>query len=390
MRNFTSRDATRVDLGAFLEDGRFDLPAQTFPTTDSEPLDPEVLAGKQHFYLAGDDPFGFNEMSFEGYMACASCHIDGGHDGRTWDFTQRGEGLRNTTDLRGRAGMVHGNVHWTGNFDEIQDFILDIVNEFLGLGFLPAGQAPNPPLGAPNAGRSAALDELAAYVASLGRDSLSRSPYRNADGSMTAAAMRGRSEFAGQGCRDCHAPLSDHTDSVNGASLHDVGTLRTSSGQRLGGPLAGIDTPTLLGLWETPPYFHDGAAGTLEEVFRIAGGAIHEAEHGTLAGGARIPGFAQINQDSTFHGQMVDLPQAGARVTWTGVDGGSGGLAALEFRYTSGRAHDFTLLVNGSPAGSASVSGQRTRLEWKRLRFEDIPLVAGGNNSVTLRLETGE
>jgi len=390
VRNFTSRDTTRVELDAFLTDGSFSLPAQHFATTGSEPLAPEVLAGKRTFYLAGSDPFGFNEMSFEGYIACASCHIDGGHDGRTWDFTQRAEGLRNTTDLRGRAGMTHGNVHWSGNFDEIQDFVLDIVNEFLGMGFLPAGQAPNPPLGAPNGGRSAALDELAAYVESLGRDSLSRSPYRDLDGSLSEAALRGRERFAEQGCRDCHDPLSDHTDSINGASLHDVGTLRTSSGQRLGGPLTGIDTPTLLGVWETPPYFHDGSAVTLEDVFRTAGGVIHEAEHGTLAGGASVPGFAQINQDSTFHGQMVNLPQAGARVTWSGVDGGSGGLAALEFRYTSGRAHDFTLLVNGVAVDSAVVAGQRTRLEWKRLRFEDIQLSAGESNTVTLRLETGD
>jgi len=390
VRNFTSRDATRIELDAFLVDGRVDLPAQHFNTAGTEPLDPDVLAGKRTFYLAGSDPFGFNEMSFEGYVACASCHIDGGHDGRTWDFTQRGEGFRNTTDLRGRAGMTHGNVHWSGNFDEIQDFVLDIFNEFLGMAFLPAGETPNPPLGEPNAGRAVELDELAAYVDSLGRNSLSRSPYRAADGALTAEALRGRSLFSAQGCRDCHDPLSDHTDSVTGPSLHDAGSLRTSSGQRLGEPLDGIDTPTLLGIWESPPYFHDGSAVTLEDVFRVAGGAILEAENGTLDGGASIPGFAQINQDSTFHGQMVNLTQAGASVTWSGVDGGSGGAGALEFRYTSGRAHDFTLLINGTPVDGATVQGERTRLEWKRLRFEDIPLVPGANNSVTLRLETGD
>ncbi len=38
------------------------------------------------------------------YMSCASCHNDGGHDGRVWDLTGMGEGLRNTISLRGRAG----------------------------------------------------------------------------------------------------------------------------------------------------------------------------------------------------------------------------------------------------------------------------------------------
>ena len=31
----------------------------------------------------------------DGYLSCATCHLDGGHDGRVWDFTGRGEGLRN-------------------------------------------------------------------------------------------------------------------------------------------------------------------------------------------------------------------------------------------------------------------------------------------------------
>jgi hypothetical protein len=31
-------------------------------------------------------------------------------------------------------------------------------------------------------------------------------------------------------------------------------------------PLFGVDTPTLLGVWETPPYLHDGSAATLRDV----------------------------------------------------------------------------------------------------------------------------
>ena len=55
-------------------------------------------------------------------MSCASCHNDGGHDGRVWDLTGLGEGLRNTIALRGRGGMGQGFLHWSGNFDEVQDF----------------------------------------------------------------------------------------------------------------------------------------------------------------------------------------------------------------------------------------------------------------------------
>ncbi len=38
-----------------------------------------------------------------------------------------------------------------------------------------------------------------------------------------------------------------------------------ASGTRAGETLFGIDTPTLLGVWETPPYLHDGSAPTLRD-----------------------------------------------------------------------------------------------------------------------------
>jgi hypothetical protein len=45
-------------------------------------------------------------------MSCASCHNDGDGDGRTWDLTGMGEGLRNTVHLRGRPG-AQGFLHWS-------------------------------------------------------------------------------------------------------------------------------------------------------------------------------------------------------------------------------------------------------------------------------------
>jgi hypothetical protein len=49
--------------------------------------------------------------------------------------------------------------------------------------------------------------------------------------------------------------------------VYDVGTIKASSGMRLGAKLTGIDTPTLKGLWQTAPYLHDGRAATLTEIF---------------------------------------------------------------------------------------------------------------------------
>jgi DNA-binding beta-propeller fold protein YncE len=228
------------------------------PTVENELLAPDVLLGKQIFYDAED-----SRMSQEGYLSCSVCHFDGFEDGRVWDHTDRGEGIRNTTSMLGRRGTGQGRVHWSANFDEIQDFEGIIRAKFSGSGFMAndlfqEGTRSNP-LGDPMAGLSPELDALAAYLTSL--DHVNPSPYRNPDGTMTAAALEGKELFARHLCGNCHLG-DDFTDSAAEA-VHDVGTLKPSSGMRLGGPLTGIDTPTLLGVWETAPYFHDGRAATL-------------------------------------------------------------------------------------------------------------------------------
>src|SRR6185503_6995201 len=88
------------------------------------------------------------------------------------------------------------------------------------------------------------------------------SPDRNTDGSLTAAALAGRDLFQQQNCAQCHSG-SRFTDSALNV-FHDVGTIKPSSGKRLGQPLPGFDTPTLSGLWANSPYLHDGSATTLE------------------------------------------------------------------------------------------------------------------------------
>ena len=104
------------------------------------------------------------------------------------------------------------------------------------------------------------------YVASL--DKVPSSPYRNADGTLTADAVEGKAIFNQLTCYNCHGG-EQFTDSPLGA-MHDVGTLKASSGQRLGGPLTGLDTPTLRGVWATAPYLHDGSAPTLLDVLTTA------------------------------------------------------------------------------------------------------------------------
>jgi len=391
VENFMSRSVSRMRLADFLATGAREFQTSEHASASIEPLAPDVLAGKEVFYFAGNDPEGDNEMSFEGYISCASCHIDGGHDGRTWDFTQRGEGFRNTHDLRGRAGLGHGNLHWTENFDEPQDFVIDIFNEFGGRAFLPEGATPNPPFGAPNAGRSTQIDQLAAYMNSLDRSHLERSPWRASDGQMTAEALAGADVFNAMGCAGCHQPLTDYTDATVGApTLHDVGTVRTSSGTRLDQPLTGLGTPTLLGLWNGAPYFHDGSASDLDAVLRVAGGRMYEAEFAALSGGASVPGFIDINWDSTAHGELVRFGTVNAQATFGNIDGGSGGTGAVEMRIDSGSPGEFRLTVNGSYSQDLTFDRGAVAFDWRRLRFENVPLNAGASNTlVVTRISEG-
>jgi hypothetical protein len=196
--------------------------------------------------------------------------LDADEDGRIWDFTDRGEGLRNTISMQGRRGMGHGFVHWSANFDEIQDFEGDIRNAFGGTGFMNDSDYYSGtrylPLGTPKAGISPDLDALAAYVSSL--TNYPASPYRQADGSATPAGAVGRQHFLDLQCYTCHGG-ADFTDSSQHV-LHDIGTLKAGSGNRLGAPLAGIDTPTLRGVWSSLPYLHDGSATNLADVFSLA------------------------------------------------------------------------------------------------------------------------
>ncbi|MCO4771379.1 MAG: hypothetical protein KDA24_15195, partial [Deltaproteobacteria bacterium] len=231
-----------------------------------DPLPADVRDGRLIFQRSADP-----RMTQDGYVSCATCHLDGTHDGRTWDFTDRGEGLRNTISLQGRGGAAHGPMHWSANFDEVQDFENDVRGPQAGAGFLSEADwtATQDTLGAPKAGLNADLDALAAYVTSL--ETGPRSPWRTTTGDLSSDALAGQAIYADPdvGCVSCHpAPL--YTDSQWLAPgqplLQDVGTLTEGSGGRLGGELLGLDTPTLLGLHATAPYLHDGSAATLRAV----------------------------------------------------------------------------------------------------------------------------
>ena len=384
VQNLMSRNVTVLELGEFLRTGAVTLPGTNLTTAAVELMLPQVRRGKEIFYNASD-----RRMSSEGYISCASCHVDGGQDGRVWDFSGRGEGLRNTIALQGRAGILHGNVHWSANFDEIQDFEHDMRGAFGGTGFLTAEQfaAASTPLGPPKAGMSADLDALAAYVSSLSNETVPRSPHRAADGTMSSAAVAGATVFAAQNCASCHS-----SSTMRDGQMHNVGTLRPTSGQRLRGLLTGIDTPTLRGVWGTAPYFHDGSAATLEDVFRVAGGALYPAELAVPAGSTQVVSNDLnyvLNYDETAFGKAFVILGSGATLTFSSVSGGTGGLGAVEVRYGNGPGSaPLTVWVNGTNF-SASLpqpfnDPPERLVNWLTYRFEDLPLRPGTDNTIVL------
>jgi len=281
VHNFMDRTVSVVDLTPLTTRGELRVAVvATTATVATEALSPAVLSGKQLFYDARDP-----RLAKDGYMSCASCHADGGQDGRVWDLTGFGEGLRNTIALAGRAGLGQGFVHWTANFDEIQDFEKQIRVLAGGTGLMTDAQfntgTRNQPLGDPKAGVSTELDALAAYVGSLGR--FAPTPYRNTDGTLTAAAVTGKALFGSAGCAACHGGGA-FTISATATAMRNVGTIQPSSGSRLGGALTALDVPTLRDAWATAPYLHNGSAPTLTAAIQAhAGVTLNATELANLA-----------------------------------------------------------------------------------------------------------
>jgi YVTN family beta-propeller protein len=213
------------------------------------PLGEEILRGKRLFYSA------LMPMASRRWIACSSCHPDSDPDGRTW---QNPEGLRNTPPLVGLA-WTHPQ-HWSADRDETQDFehtIRGLLMQGRGLIAGPVAES----LGPPNKGRSRDLDALAAYTNS---HTVPLSPHTK--NGLSDAAKRGKEIFFSKetACATCHSgPYFTDSNPATKPALHDVNTGRSDPSEKM--PLK-YDTPTLLGVYRSAPYLHDGTAKTLRDV----------------------------------------------------------------------------------------------------------------------------
>jgi hypothetical protein len=171
-----------------------------------------------------------------GGIACASCHLEGGEDGKVWTF--EGIGPRRTQDIRG--GILGTEpFHWDGDMSSFQHLASEVFDERM-LG---------PSLPGPHA------DAFVRWIDAL--------PMPPADLPIDAEQVaRGREVFerTDAGCTTCHAgprfssPLS-----------FDVGTG------------SAVQVPSLIGVVHRAPYMHDGCAATLGDRFTdpSCGGALH-------------------------------------------------------------------------------------------------------------------
>ena len=168
-------------------------------------------------------------VSESGHLACASCHPDNRADGLSWRIEKH---ELQTPLLAGRIAGTHP-YKWDGGDATLRDSLRSTMKRLGGSGL------SRPDIGA-----------LAAYLESL---PAVRTPTRPAD-----QVARGKRVFDAEGCRSCH----------DGPAYTD------RQRHKLSGTLRESDTPSLIGLAASAPYFHDGSAATLEALLRDRG-AVH-------------------------------------------------------------------------------------------------------------------
>jgi YVTN family beta-propeller protein/YD repeat-containing protein len=183
--------------------------------------------------------FNFNDASvcFQGWQSCGTCHSsDARVDGMNWDNLN--DGIGNPKNVRSlllahqtppaMALGVRSNAQAAVRAGIRNSLFVELPDEF-----------------------ASAIDE---YLKSLKPIA---SPHL-VNGKLSKAAERGKKVFFNErvGCAHCHG-----TSLFTNMKLRNVGT-RGQFDQ----PGDKFDTPTLIELWRTAPYLHDGSAATVREV----------------------------------------------------------------------------------------------------------------------------
>jgi cytochrome c553 len=158
-------------------------------------------------------------------LACASCHPEGGEDGRVWQFAKIGG--RRTQTLRGGI-LATAPFHWDGDLTDLSKLMTEVFSK----------RMQGPQLS------SAMVDTLGRWL-----DAQPTLPSRPAP---EDAVARGRALFndARVACATCHTgKLFSNNQSI------DVGTGRA------------LQVPSLRGIADRAPFMHNGCAPSLSNRF---------------------------------------------------------------------------------------------------------------------------
>ena len=195
----------------------------------AEPREPDIARRGEALFFDAD-------LCFQQWQSCGSCHPDGRVDALRWDLLNDGLGNpKNAKSLlladKTPPSMAHG-------VRDTYEAAVDAGVKYI-LFRMPEGDQ---------------VESIASYLRTMQPEP---SPYLADNGKLSPAAQRGKKLFESDrtGCAKCHpAPL--YTD----LQTYDVGTRSEldSEGE--------FDTPTLVELYRTGPYLHDGNAVTLKEV----------------------------------------------------------------------------------------------------------------------------
>jgi YVTN family beta-propeller protein len=252
-RNTSDVAVLRIDRTATALRLAVDGPAIT--RVASDPMPSMLRDGQRVFYSANSDQLAITQNH---WVACASCHLEGRSDAVTWQFRV---GPRDTPSNAGGTGGTGFLLH-TADRRSVLDYTRTIIEE--------QGGDPTDPSVADH------MNALEAFVNHAIPPAL---PPR------TDPVLRARGQDiftrADVGCISCHrgtaltdSGLGNGTLDLSGSVvLHDVGTCNTGAYPDLahtddeGHPREAclFDTPSLRGLVDSAPYFHDGSAATLRD-----------------------------------------------------------------------------------------------------------------------------
>jgi YVTN family beta-propeller protein len=200
-----------------------------FPLGPKQGMTPE-RQGEIHFNDAA--------LCFQNWLSCATCHPDARTDAMNWDLLN--DGMGNPKNVKTML-LAHATppTTWLGIRPDAETSVRS------GITHIQFAVRPE-----------ADAQAIDAYLKSL---EPVPSPYL-VDGELSRSARRGKALFEQAGCNRCHpAPL--YTD----LNMYDLGT---ATGPDEGLP---IDVPSLVEVWRTAPYMHDGRAATLHDVLKSLG-----------------------------------------------------------------------------------------------------------------------